>query len=226
MRSGLLLFAVLGASVLAVESLAAQQIRSPYRYIDEAHTVGGYVGYLSTGSVDPDVGPQNAPMLGLRYNYRLTGPLSAEANIGYSPSERDIYSYVATADAVLPTGETAPMNIVTVSAGLLFHLTGQRTWNRIAPFAGVNVGIASNLSGRTAFEAEVPENQQYNFGTAFAVELGAGTDVFLAERISLRIQARDHLLRLRVPAGLIGAQRAETQWTHNIGLSLGTAFHF
>jgi hypothetical protein len=227
MRSGLLaLLVLLGASLGLPGSLDAQQIRSPYRYIEQTHSIGADLGHFSAGRADPDVGPQSAPLLGLRYNIRLSGPLSAEANFSLVPTERDILTYVAATDEVQPTGEVAALNILTIGGGLVFHLTGNRTWNRLAPFVVAGGGIATNLAGRTEFEADLPDTQLFDFGPSFAVDLGAGTDVFLAERFSLRIQARDRLMRLQIPAGLIGAQRPDNQWTHNFAISLGTAFHF
>jgi hypothetical protein len=226
MRSGLLILALIGASVLLPPTLDAQQIRSPYRYVEETHSIGVFAGYLSTQRGDPAVGPQSAPIVGLRYNLRLSGPLSIEVNSSFAPTHRDILVYRTAEGEAAPTGETAPLNLFTIGGGLLFHVTGDRTWNRIAPYVGLGGAIASNLARRTAFEAEIPENQWFDFGPAFAVDLAAGTDVFLAERVSLRIQAWDRLIRLRVPEGLIGSQRADNQWTNNLGISLGTAFHF
>jgi hypothetical protein len=110
--------------------------------------------------------------------------------------------------------------------GLRFHLTGPRTWRDLAPYIIATGGVAADLSGRTAADEALPEAQRFRFGPSFAVGVGAGTDFFVAERVSLRLEARDHILRLRVPAGLLGTDEAEAQWTNNFAISLGTALHF
>jgi hypothetical protein len=207
--------------------LDAQQIRSPYRFIDETHSLGVFAGYLLTSPGTPEVGPQDAPIFGVRYNLRFTGPLSGEASIGFIPTNRQVQQEDAATPGfqLQPVGE-ATMNLLLAEAGLRFHLTGPRAWRGLAPYVVGTGGIAADLSGRGELDAAVAENQQFRFGPSFAVGLGAGTDWFLSDRLSLRLEARNHVLRVPVPAGLLEAQRAETQWTNNLGITLGTALHF
>ncbi|CAN5714751.1 hypothetical protein BH23GEM3_BH23GEM3_26300 [soil metagenome] len=221
---GTLLFCTLFAALPA----QAQQITSPYRFIEESHSIGAYGGYLLTSPGTPEVGPQSAPIFGVRYNLRFTGPLSGEAAISFSPTRRQII----TSDTLIlqpePTGETAEMALLIAEAGLRLHLTGPRAWNGFAPFVVATGGLAADLTGRGAAEEEqVPaEAQRFRYGPGLAVGAGVGTDLFLSQRLSLRFEVRDHILRISIPAGLREDLRAENQWTNNIGISLGTALHF
>lgn len=209
-------------------TLRAQEIRSPIRFIEQTQSLGVHAGYLFTEPGNPAVGPRNAPIFGVRYNLRFTGPLSGEAAISFAPTERAIIAEDTQLPGIdpQPTGDVATMNLILAEAGLRFHLTGPRTWRNFAPYVLATGGVAADLSGRGEFDEALPEAQQFRFGPAFAVGVGLGTDWFLTERLSLRLEARDHIFRLQVPAGLRGTTRAETQWTNNIGISLGTALHF
>lgn len=228
MRYALFAMLLLFTTVLGFRAGEAQQIRSPYRFIDETQTLGVYAGYLLADAGTPAVGPRNAPLFGARYNLRFTGPLSGEAALSFVPSERE----VVTADTLggeiqpVPTGQLQPMNLLLVEAGLRFHLTGARAWRGLAPFLVASGGIATDLSGRGEADEELPEQLRFRFGPSFAVGLGAGTDLFLGERSSLRLEARDHILRLPIPAGFRATGGEERQWINNFAFTLGVALHF
>jgi hypothetical protein len=208
--------------------LDAQQIVSPYRFIETNHSLGVYGGYLLTSPGTPAVGAQSAPILGIRYNLRFTGPLSGEAAVSFLPSERQVIrdDTLVAGIAPEPTGEVVPMNLIIAEGGLRFHLTGARTWRGLAPYVVATGGVAADLTGRGEEDLALPEPQQFRFGPSFALSGGVGTDWFLSERLSLRLEARNHVFRMQVPAGLREGLRSENQWTNNLGLSLGTAFHF
>jgi hypothetical protein len=226
MRLGLLLLTLLGSVSLLPQRLDAQEIRSPYRYIDETNAVGGFVGFFIGEPGNPGVGPHSGIMFGARYTTRFSGPLSGEINLSLVPTEREIIAFDTIADVIVPTGQMVDMNVGLLEGGLRFHLTGPRAWNGMAPFVILTGGIASNLSGASAADATLPADQRFRMGQSFTVGFGGGTDVFVGERFSLRLEARDHILRLRIPAGLTEGQRAESMWTNNFGLSLGAALHF
>lgn len=223
-----LLGTLLFGTLFAVLPAQAQQITSPYRFIEETHSIGAYGGYLLTNPGTPEVGPQSAPIFGVRYNLRFTGPLSGEAAVSFSPTHRQIIRSDTLILQPEPTGETASMALLIAEAGLRFHLTGPRAWRGIAPFVVGTGGLAADLTGRDPAEEElVPvEAQRFRYGPGFAVGVGVGTDLFLSQRLSLRLEVRDHILRIPIPGGLRENLRAENQWTNNLGVSLGTALHF
>jgi hypothetical protein len=227
MRYALLATLFLAAAAALHQPLDAQQIRSPYRFIDETQSLGIYAGSLLTNPGTPEVGPQSAPIFGIRYNLRFTGPLSGEAAVSFLPAERQVMRMDTVAGAIQPrvVGE-ADMNLLHAEAGLRFHLTGPRAWRGFAPYVVATGGVAADLTGQGELDEELPETQRFRFGPSFAVGVGAGTDWFLTERLSLRLEARNHIFRLPIPAGVREELRAETQWTNNLGLSLGTALHF
>ncbi|MEX2583403.1 MAG: hypothetical protein WD766_09015, partial [Gemmatimonadota bacterium] len=118
------------------------------------------------------------------------------------------------------------MSLVITEANLRFSLTGRRTWRGFAPFGLLGGGLAADIAGTDEIEAAVAPDQRFEFGPAFAGTVGLGSDFFLTERFSLRIEARDHLWRLTQPGGLTETGARENEWANNVGLTLGGAIHF
>lgn len=222
------LLASLALLLLSTPGAEAQSIPSPYRYIETTQSAGAFAGWLITGKGDDEIGPHSAPLFGGRYTVRLSGPLSGEAGLAASPGQRTVQRRLSAAgDSVeLEAVDDVSSLVLIGEAGLRFHVTGPRTWNGLAPYLALTGGGVWDVLGTSEVDEALEESQRVDFGPGFAVGFGAGTDWFLTERLSLRLEARDYLWRLETPPGLTQAQRAETQWTHNVGLTLGAALHF
>lgn len=239
MRRTLTVLLVLGASLGGGSALRAQSIPSPLRYIEPKQSFGISAGYLFTSpsveinDAEIEFGPQSAPMVQARYQIRLGGPLSGEVRALFSPSSRTVYE---------PTGEQDPqlfvpaavgsqdMALLIGEAGIVFHLTGPRTWRGLAPFVGGTGGIATDLSRGSDLEEDfdVPETSRYDFGPGFALGLGIGTDWFPSRRLSVRVEAHDRLWQIEAPEGLANraGSRDVSEWTHNFSVDIGAALHF
>lgn len=216
---------LLASSVLA-ESLQAQAIPSPFEYVEKKNSAGLFGGYIATDTGSEDVGPESLTLIGLRYGLQLTGPLSADASVSLGRGTRTVYARpVATQPEIEPVGE-ANMTVLAADAGFRFHVTGPRTWNRIAPFIVATVGVVTDVAGSASSESGLTEDQRFDFGPGFAASAGLGTDFYLSERLSLRAEARDHLWRLSYPARLSATGSEDNEWVHNFGFSIGAAFHF
>jgi hypothetical protein len=223
--------AVSAASLAVLDApAAAQQIPSPYRYIEERMSLGLEAGYLLTQRVEPDLGPRSGPMTGARFLIRITAPVSGEMAVGFVLSEREVFENAA--DPQDPT-QLVPWSIGTTAvplflaeAGFRLHVTGPRTWNGIAPFVSGTVGGAFNAGGRLEEEEALPTDERFTFGPALAVSVGTGADIFLSERMALRADLRNRIWRVSVPAGFTELTRAEPFWRNNISVTLGAAYHF
>lgn len=220
-------YALLVASLLIPASAGAQSIPSPLRYIEETQSIGAFAGYLFNDTGDDDLGPRPAPIFGATYGVRFAGPLSGEFSLAASPSSRKVFELVGTgSEAMLEErGETSAL-LAMADAALKFHVTGPRAWHGLAPYAVAGVGAVADLSERPAIEEELGPEERFDFGPAFAVVVGLGTDWFPSERLALRLEVRDRLWRLATPAGMAVSGREESAWTNNIGVSLGAALYF
>src|SRR5690606_10279595 len=200
----------------------AQQISSPYRYIEERHTFGLFAGYLATDPGELDLGPKSAPMFGVRYNIRLTGPLVGEVQLGVSQTSRNVYVPSASGLSNPPTlvGER-DVSLVTGMAGIRFHLTGSRTWHGVAPFIVGVAGIVDDFNSIAGIDLQLQQDQVFSLGPTFAAGIGLGSDVYLTDRLAIRLEVRDHLWRIRFPDAFFEDGGRDGEWTNNFGLTIG-----
>jgi hypothetical protein len=236
MRRTLIAALALGALFGVGSALRAQTIPSPIRYVDPKQSFGISAGYLFTSPAleindeKIEFGPQSAPLVTARYQIRFGGPLSGEARVGFSPTQRKVYAPTDEPDPELFVPEEVGEEdaaLLLGEAGLVFHLTGPRTWNGLAPFLAGTGGLALDLAGGSDLEEDIPENARFEFGPSFALGLGAGTDWFPTRRLSVRLEARDHLWKIEAPTQIEALADAKlSEWKHNFSLSLGAAFHF
>ena len=217
---------------------AAQAVPSSYQYIQKNRSLTAYAGYLFTNpgvalpdSQNADLGPQSAPLFGLRYSLRVGGPLSLEGNVAFSPSQRKLYNAVLDPDTthivVTETGDEVSEPLVLAEAAVRFHLTGDRTYRGLAPFVLASGGAVMGLGGTSDAEKDIPEHRRFDFGPGLAVSVGTGVDFFPSQRMSLRTEVDYRLWRMAAPAGLLRAGAGKvSEWGENIGVTVGAAYHF
>lgn len=238
-RSRTALLAAL-ALTLGARAAAAQTITSPYEFIEPSIRVGVTAGYLFTStdvtltdSTSAALGPKSAPVFGLNFAYRVSGPVSLEVGASVSPTERQLFGPVFNVDSTVVTAEdlgvSVPATIVMGDVGLRFHLTGPRTWNGLAPFVAASAGITADVRGtfQEEREAGLASTELFRFGPSFALGAAVGTDWFLSQRASVRLEANGRLWRMRTPAGLLSNRDADQrEWNPVGGVSVGGAIHF
>lgn len=222
----------------AARPAAAQTIPSSIRYIDQSQGIEPFVGYVFT---DPNltltdttsvrIGPQSAPIFGLRYSIRVSGPLNLRLSAGYMPSKREVFFAEAVNDSTqirpIDTGRQVNTGILLIETGFLFHLTGPRAVHGIAPYIGVNGGYARAITGKDPKESDIPAPERYDFGPAFALAASGGTDLFLTHRVALRLELNGRLWRESAPAGFRSAAQAKvSEWNNASSAQVGAVLHF
>lgn len=236
MRRTLTATLALAALLGSASGAGAQSIPSPFEYLETRHSVGFFGGYLLA---DPgigvngevvELGPQSAPTAGVRYQIRFGGPLSGEVAAAFSPTTRKVYGPSRQPDpskqVPVEAGE-ADVALLLGEAGLVFHLTGDRTWHRLAPFVAGTGGVAADLAGGGAADKALLATERFEFGPSFAVGIGLGTDWYPTRRLSIRAEVRDRLWKIELPEGLRPTgEREVSEWTHNAAFTLGGAIHF
>jgi hypothetical protein len=228
----------LAVLALAARPAAAQGIQSHIRYVEQGQRIGPFVGWVFTNpdltlndSATVELGPQSAPIFGLGYQLRVSGPISLVAQAGYIPSKRKVFLAEATADSAtiraIDTGREANVGILLLETGVLFHLTGPRTYRNLAPFVGARVGYARQVAGRDSAQSSVPEQERYRFGPAFAVGANLGSDLFLAHNLSVRLELNGRLWRMSAPAGFRATGQTKlSEWNNASSAQIGAALHF
>ena len=219
-------------ALLAAASPLAAQVghepsRSPYEDVEYNQEFTPLFGYLRTRHDPASVAPQGAPMIGLRYELTLAGPLALSSDITHAFSQRD---------AVDPTKPLATRNLGTRNSAvtafdlaLAMNLTGQKSWHHIVPQvrAGVGVVTASAKEDSTGF----------SFGTPFAFSLGGGLKfVPSGGRLQLRADLTDRIFKLSYPnsyyrlasdnTAVLPLTTASSFYTHHTAFTVGVSYRF
>jgi hypothetical protein len=208
-----------------------QEIRSPYRFIDTKQFAGAYGGYVFTSPGRLETGPLDAPTVGVRWGMHVSGPFLLIADVGYMPSTRAVRDTVfLSPDSVYRQVGEADIGVVTALAGLRFNVTGQRTWNRLQPYAEFAGGAAIDIAGDQPADSLVAATGRFDFGTSFAAHAGLGIEWYASSSISARLDARSVFWKLKAPdlfrQSLRGALFPASEWERNMMLSAGLSFHF
>ena len=213
---------------LSAAGAAAQEIDSPYRFVDPGQQVNVFVGAIETDPGTLGLGPESDGAVGLRYGIRVTGPFSVEAAATLFPTNRVSRDTVidGTDTAVVATGVEPEMTIGIVTGGLRFDLTGPRTWHRLMPFALVGVGAAFVVSEDDEADADLSSNLRYDFGTRLVGELGLGVEWFPLDAFTLRLDARNMLWKIEAPEAFAALDAPSEEWVQNFLLSAGVSYRF
>lgn len=218
------------AAALA-QPAAAQRIDSPYRFLDYNQYLGGYGGYawLSDGRIG--IGPEPAPLFGVGWSIRVSGPFALAVDVGYMPTTRIVRDtvFVAADSMYQETGES-DVRLVTAMASLRFNITGARTWHGLQPFALLGAGVAVDFGGGSAADLALEPNMRFDVGTSFAGQLGAGIDWYPSSRVSVRLDARNMLWKLEIPEAFLltsaGRELPGSEWEQNFAVAAGLSVHF
>lgn len=204
-----------------------QPDRSPYRDKDYNRDWTLFMGqYLA----EPDpvgVAPSNGPLVGVRWQMHLTGPLSFAVRLAGASSERtEIDPTEPLATRVVRT-ETVPL--VLADASLELSLTGHRTWHGLSPVLNGGLGFAADMRGRT-------DVGDYRFGIPFTMTFGAGATWTPNSIWGLRLDWSNYIYRITYPGSYYVkstqdpaprlAGQSNSFWRRNNTFTLGVSLHY
>ncbi len=214
---------------LAPTAVLGQSIPSPYEYIERSQEIGLFAGAANFSTGRFGFGPSGGAFAGARWGLGLSGPLSFDVTAGAVTGERDVVDpsreegarVVGQADALLGV----------LDARLLFNLTGNRTWNGLAPFLQVGGGLITDLAGDDPADDAVLPGDRFDLGTKFLATVGAGSRYFITDRLVLRGDANFSLFKVETPPGFSEAERGfenveESEWVGGLLLTLAAAIRF
>ncbi len=219
---------VLAASLLTPPA-HAQDIPSPYRYMEKGQEVG-----LFGGVMNPDVGrfgfgPRDLQQIGARYSVVVSNAFSLEGSASTAFGPRDVVN--PNRDEGDRIVEEAEVRLVALEARLQFALTGRRTWNRFHPFVFAGGGVSFDTLGEQDEDFLLDEEDRYSFGTRLNGTFGGGFRFAVAERWLLRGDAGVFLYKIDYPfgwrdvsAGFVGVP--EDEWMSAPSFTLGLAWRF
>lgn len=188
-----LILLVAGALTLPCE--AAAQVghppaSSPYADYANGHSITALFGYFGGSGGRFGAGAHGGTTVGGRYDVRAGKPVQLGFAVASGSLERVIVDpFVALANRF---SEPVDQRVTFFDVGAQLNLTGGKSWNRLAPFAGLALGIA--------IASDTPaDTSGYEFGTKFYFAPNAGVRVFLSPRLHLRADARATFWKVNYP---------------------------
>lgn len=239
-RTFLSAVALLTFGIVGPGPSAGQSISSPYRFVEGSQGLYAFGASILTNRGVMDLGPGSGIGVGVGYNVRIGGPFNFEARATYFPTERRVYDDESTlADSTalrenplegLVQIGTGDMTFLLLDASLRFDVTGPRTWNRIQPFVLLGIGGAFVASSDNSAEEILPSDRdlRFRFRSGFTGHFGAGFELHLSDRFTVRADARDLLWNLDYPRGFLETGRVigQDEWVQTGHLALGLTFRF
>ena len=235
-----ILSALLAAAGLASAGpLAAQDISSPFEFVETSQGIYAYGTYIFTDRGAIGIGPHSGPAAGLGYGIRISGPFVLDTRVAYFPTSRTVYDVDPTADSaavdedpmvgLTEVGE-ADLSMLMIDASLRFDITGPRTWHRLQPYALIGVGGVLRVASDNSAEEQLPSDidLRVRFRNGVTGHVGAGVEWHLAEHVTVRLDARDLLWKTHIPQGFLQPGRLidTEEWVQTAQLGLGLGIRF
>jgi hypothetical protein len=202
--------------------------RSPYIDLEHHQELTIVSGPYHAHRDPAHVGPQSGLLVGVKYEWRPTGPIHLIAELDRIASERRLINPAKPAGATRELGTiTRPLYAGDVGLGL--SLTGGKSWHHIVPEVAGGVGAVSDL--RSA-----PDSGGFRFGTRFAFTWGAGLRIVPGGRWQIRGDLKNRSYKLAypesyflTPAGgqpVLDAKQPRSFWMNNPSYTLGLSYLF
>ena len=221
------------AALLLISASAGAQVghepaKSPFKDIEQRHDITVFGGYFSAKKDPAKVAPQSAPMGGLQYQWRASGPVHIGASIIGIGSKRTELDPAKVSSAREVGTTTEPLYAADLFLALA--LTGERSWHDLMPMTGLGLGIITNFQG-----ADVGG---FRFGTRFAFPWSAGVRwIPGGGSFQLRADIKDWMYTIKYPQAyylapsssdtpILAAGTPTSRWTNNFALTVGGSIAF
>lgn len=221
--------------LLLIPEVRAQEIPSPYRFVETRQEAAFFVGTAGTATGALELGPRSGDLVGLRYILEFGSALGLDVKGSWLFSSRQVFDPRRDiGDEVI--GE-AQIDVAEIDVRMKLNLTGHRSWNRFQPFLAFGGGLAFEaLEDRTLEEAaDFLPADVYDFGTRLTAAAGAGLAIHLSDRLVLRGEAGFNLWKIEVPRGFLDASRdipldqsqlTPEEWVSVRSISVGLGWRF
>ncbi len=234
-----IVIAAAAAFLLSMGRVEAQTITSPYDFVERGQSIRAHVTYVTPDRGIIGTGPGSGVAVGVGHTLRVSGPFTLDTRLSYLPTNRTVYTVDDQADpdqialdpmvGLVELG-TADLSLALVDASLRFDVTGPRTWNRLQPFALLGGGAVFRLSADHSAEEDLRDDLdlRVRFRNGLTGHIGAGVEIHLSPRLSMRLDARSLFWRLHVPTGFITPARVidDREWTRTGHLGVAAAWRF
>jgi opacity protein-like surface antigen len=227
MRAAAFALAGLLAATPAAAQVGSPPERSPYRDIRFGHAISFGAAMWSGSGGEVEVGPGDGTTFGLRYDLRISQPVSISAGVSRGDFDRVVLDPEALPADREAVPATESLNLVDV--GLLFTITGAKTWHGLAPYLGAAAGLA--IAGNP------DDDSGYEFGNKVTFAPLVGTRFFVGENFFARLELRGTFWKLSYPTSFLTSPTVneddailpggpESEWVVNPSIQVGLGYSF
>ena len=124
-QPSLVLALLLSGRALAAQTVGSLPDKSPFLDLNDGQRFGVVAGWLATGHDAVGVGPKSAPIVGVRYDVPLGGPVYLTGLLFGTSTTRTVLDYTRSA-ATRDIG-TQGMELVNLNVSIAMSLTGARS---------------------------------------------------------------------------------------------------
>lgn len=216
------------ASVAVPGRAFAQHIPSPYRFLDTRQEATLFAGHLWSEPGVVGLGVDDASIYGGSYTIRLGGPFNIELAASIIPTQRAVRDTILPDTATFVEVAKANITLGSLEAAVRFDLTGARTFHRVLPYLVTGIGLNARMTSDVGADSTVDAALRYRPGTRFAGQFGAGIEWIPSSRIGLKIDARNHLWRVRAPVGFLelSSEAPQKEWLQHYAVTAGLTYRF
>ena len=201
--------------------------RSPYLDLEYSQEFTVLGGYLRARHDPAGIAPQSRAIEGVRYELRLAGPLSFDANVIGGMGTRNVI------DPLKPAASrnrgTVSNAVVAADLGLALNLTGTRSWHHLVPQVSAGLGAVQSKAR--------DDSSGFAFGTRFAFVAGGGMKyVPTGTRFQLRADITDRIFKLDYPdayyrlasdnTAVLPGSTSKSFYTHHTAFTVGVSYLF
>ena len=224
-------FLLAAAAWLVAIPAAAQVVgyppnTSPYSDLEYSQELTLEFGYTRARHDPAGVAPKSAPLVGLRYELSIVGPLALSSEITRTFSDRDVLDpSKPKATRSLGTENAA---VYSADLALAMNLTGRKSWHSLVPQVRAGLGVVSSAAKDAA--------SGYAFGTPFAFTFGGGLKFVPGGRLQLRMDVTDRVFKLSYPdsyyrnapdnTSVLDPTTPRSFYTHHTALTVGVSYLF
>jgi hypothetical protein len=216
------------SAVPAAAQVGHEPASSPYADLEYKQDLTALFGYAQAAKDPAGVAPKSAPLVGLRYELNLVGPLALSSDITAAFAKRDVIDPSKPSAQRIPVSEDA--TVYAADLALAMNLTGRKSWHHVVPQVRAGVGIMSSSAKDDA--------SGFSFGTPFAFTFGGGLKFVPggSKRVQIRADLSERLYKMSYPdsfyrpasdnTSVLDAQTAKSFYTHQTALTLGVSYLF
>ena len=210
---------------LGAQTVGSLPDQSPYLDLHDGQRFGVVAGWLLTGHDPVGVGPKSSPIVGVRYDLAVGGPVYLTGSVFGTSTSRTVLDYTRTA-ATRSIG-TQGMELVDLNVAVAVSLTGARSWHRWQPLLNLGVGVVAGPGDKLDVSG-------YKFQPSFSISAGLGVRYTTGKNAELRADLSAYMWQLHYPELYRSTQGSSvaiypdgslTRWTVNTALTIGYTIH-